>query len=237
MKFKLWLLCCVLMLNQVVAQADDIYLEGISSVGKQRIAYIFVNKTKFSLKEGENLTHWKVMRIGKRSIVLADIKGNETELVLHNRLPPEPLDGVMPVAAMSAENPAATQSKSDTKSESKSESKAEKSHETQPSEEVPPGYRKVQTPFGEVIVKDDKLGESAPATVGEKAEVNSSQTAELDAKSITSTSPSSEDESKKEPEVRPGYHKVRTPFGDIWIEDKAPEKVDAAPTETLPVTK
>jgi len=56
MKLNLWSLCCVLMVNPAVAMTDDIYLEGISSVGKQRVAYIFVNKDKFFEGRGKFYT-------------------------------------------------------------------------------------------------------------------------------------------------------------------------------------
>lgn len=244
MKLNLWLFCCVLMVNPVVVMADDIYLEGISSVGKQRIAYLFVNKAKIALKEGENFTRWKVTRIGQRSIFLSDIKGKETELVLHNRLPPELLDGVLPVAAMSAENATpANSSTTPSQSDSQSESKSDKNPTV---EELPPGYRKVQTPFGEVVVKDDKSTLVVPPTPrevtteptppAEKAPVE--QTPPIspqDSKPVTADDAAQKDE--KEVEVRPGYHKVRTPFGDIWIEDKATQEKADAVTETLPLTK
>jgi hypothetical protein len=244
MKFNLWLLCCVLMVNPVAAMADDIYLEGISSVGEQRVAYIFVNKAKFSLKEGENFTRWKVTRIGQRSIFLSDIKGKETELVLHNRLPPESLDGIIPVAAMSAENSApANSSTTPSQSDSQPENKSDKNP---PVEEVPPGYRKVQTPFGEVVVKDDKPTLVVPPTPREvtaeptppveKTPVE--QTPSIppqDSKPVAADDGAKKDE--KEAEVRPGYHKVRTPFGDIWIEDKVTQEKTEAATETLPLTK
>jgi len=240
MKFNLWLLCCVLMFNHVAAMADDIYLEGISSIGKQRVAYLFVNKTKFSLQEGENFTRWKVTRIGQRSIFLADIKGKETELVLHNRLSPESLDGMIPVAAMSAESAAPANSpKTPSQSDSQPESKSDKNP---PVEDVPPGYRKVQTPFGEVVVKDDKPSVAVPPTPREETADPAPpvEKAPVAIPPQDSKPVAADDEAKKdaqEVEVRPGYHKVRTPFGDIWIEDKAvQEKTDAA-VETLPLTK
>ncbi len=243
MKLNLWSLCCVLMVNPAVAMTDDIYLEGISSVGKQRVAYLFVNKAKFVLKEGENFTRWKVTRIGQRSIFLSDIKGKETELVLHNRLPPES-DGVMPVAAMSAENSApANSSTTSSQSDSPPENKSDKN---QIVEELPPGYRKVQTPFGEVVVKDDKPTLAAPPPPREVTaeptppaeKVPAEQTPSMspqDSKPATTDDAAKQDE--KEGEVRPGYHKVRTPFGDIWIEDKATQEKTEAATETLPLTK
>ncbi|MEZ5672360.1 MAG: hypothetical protein R3E08_08205 [Thiotrichaceae bacterium] len=233
MKPSLWLLCCVLMAGQAHAEADNIYLEGISSVGKQKIAYVFVNETKFSLKEGENLTRWKITRIGQRSIVLADSGGKETELVLHNRMPPEPVDD------MSAENttpdkPVATDAKSDKKSD--------KNQDTKPTEDVPAGYRKVQTPFGEVVVKEDKplpppsetIEETPPPTQADSPQnaKQPSKDADVAAPATTKNTESNEhDATKKDDEVRPGYHKVRTPFGDIWIEDKVPQKPESpAPT-------
>lgn len=244
MKPNLWLLCCVLMVNPVVVMADDIYLEGISSVGKQRVAYLFVNKAKIALKEGENFKRWKVTRIGQRSIFLSDIKGEETELVLHNRLPPELLGGVLPVAAMSAENAApANSSTTPSQSDSQPENKSDKNPTV---EELPPGYRKVQTPFGEVVVKDDKptlavpppprevTTESTPPAEQTPVEQTPSISPQ-DSKPATTDDAAKQDE--KEVEVRPGYHKVRTPFGDIWIEDKVKQEKTDAVTEALPVTK
>lgn len=190
MKFNIWLLCGVVVTCQVHA-ADDMYLEGISSVGKQRVAYVLLNDTKFSLKEGERLTRWKVTKIGQRSVILADAKGSETELLLHNRTPSE-----APPPETTVENPQPTE-------------KA-KTPETPPSnEDVPKGYRKVKTPFGEVVIQEDttkpvqETPPAAPATPPQN----------------TTTSPPPATPPKDD-EVRPGYHKVRTPFGEIWIEDK-----------------
>lgn len=195
MKFNIWLLCGVVATCQVYA-ADDMYLEGISSVGKQRVAYVLMNDTKFSLKEGERLTRWKVTKIGQRSVILADAKGSETELVLHNRTPSEPAP---PETAV--ENPQPTE-------------KA-KTPETQPSnEDVPKGYRKVKTPFGEVVIQED--------TTKPTQETQPAPPPPPDAPP-PATPPKEE---PKDDEVRPGYHKVRTPFGDIWIEDKKNPSAD-----------
>jgi hypothetical protein len=226
MKLNLWLLCCVLMASQAHAEADDIYLEGISSLGKQRVAYVFINAAKFSLKEGENLTRWKITRIGQRSIVLADAGGKETELVLHNRLPPEPSEESM--VATSENPPANTQSDKD--------AKANKDH-AQASEDVPAGYRKVQTPFGEVVVRDDKPLPSPPAEAAvEKtpATANSQPNANATTPPTGETTGNADKKEVKESEVRPGYHKVRTPFGDIWIEDKVTQNKPEVPAPAPP---
>lgn len=200
MKFNLWLLCSVVMAHQVYA-ADDIYLEGISSVGEQRVAYIFVNKTKFSLKEGEQFTHWTVTKIGQRSIVLADAKGSETELVLHNRMPSEPAPP--PVEKVEENAPPAPAPTEPT------EHKTDKSADTPTTEDVPKGYRKVKTPFGEVIVQEEAA----------KPPQEAQPVAPTNPPPQTAPPPPAKEPAKEE-EVRPGYHKVRTPFGEIWLEDK-----------------
>jgi hypothetical protein len=226
MKLNLWLLCCVLMASQAHAEADDIYLEGISSLGKQRVAYVFINAAKFSLKEGENLTRWKITRIGQRSIVLADAGGKETELVLHNRLPPEPSEASM---VATSENPPDTKSDKD--------AKANKDH-AQASEDVPAGYRKVQTPFGEVVVRDDKPLPSPPAEEAAVEKMPATANSQPDAHATTpppeEATANADKKDAKEPEVRPGYHKVRTPFGDIWIEDKVTQNKPEVPAPAPP---
>lgn len=233
MKPSLWLLCCVLIVGQAHAEADDIYLEGISSVGKQKVAYVFVNETKFSLKEGENLTRWKITRIGQRSIILADSGGKETELVLHNRMPPEP------VTEMSAEN---TPSDKPVATDAKSDKKSDKNQDAKSTGDVPAGYRKVQTPFGEVVVKEDKplpppseVIEETPSpplanSPQDSKEPNSNMGA-TEAGTAKNTEVNKHDATKKDDEVRPGYHKVRTPFGDIWIEDKVPQQPEPSTPE------
>lgn len=197
MKFNLWLLCSAVVVYQAYA-ADDVYLEGISSVGERRVAYVLVNKAKFSLKEGEQLTRWTVTKIGQRSIVLADAKGSETELVLHNRVPTEPESP--PVAENSPSTSTPTEHKADTAADIPA------------TEDVPKGYRKVKTPFGEVVIQEE-AAKPPP-------EAESVAPASPPPQDAAKPPPAPEKEPVKEEEVRPGYHKVRTPFGDIWLEDK-----------------
>ncbi len=216
MKFNIWLLCGAVVACQVYA-ADDIYLEGISSLGKQRVAYVLVNETKFSLKEGERLTGWKVTKIGQRSVILADAKGSETELMLHNRMSPE------------SASPELVEKTEKNVQPTPAEKKVTEDAPAPPNEDVPKGYRKVKTPFGEVIVQEDvaKPAQEIPATAPAAPPQNS-----------MTPPPAPTKEPTKEEEVRPGYHKVRTPFGEIWIEDKkqlpsSTEKEEKTPSAAM----
>jgi len=145
--------------------AQDIYLEGVSVLGDKKVAYLTIDNEKVSVEEGEDVATWKVDRIERRAIFLISPEGKETELQLQSTLQAAP------------------------------EEKAVEAVNAVPvikDEDVPDGYRKIKTPFGDYVILKDY---SAPQPTEESTNNTPIQT-----ESATTPEPA---------------ESVRTPFGDI----------------------
>ena len=162
------------------AYKDESYLEGISVIGKEKIAYLSIKGSKIPVKEGEKLTFsrgsglgtWRVVRIKKSSVVLkAQGSDLEEELHLHSRLPlPQqevPQLTKTTEASPNDENNALYRlvrtpfgnfvMRDNAPITQTSTPKTDQPSNTTPTdEEAPPGHRVVRTPFGNFIAKDEK---------------------------------------------------------------------------------
>lgn len=189
---------------------EEMYLEGITVLGNHKSAYLSMKEGKATVREGDMVGPWQVTRIKQNSIFLVTNKGESTELLLHSRLPipsensetevelseeqlhPDPREGLPEEEEASNET---TIKSEDSNAQVAKEVSSEVSSQEK---EIPKGYRKVRTPFGEIIVPE----ETSPTISNDR--------------SLPPTSP----ETQSISEVSPGHHKIKTPFGEFVVEDK-----------------
>ncbi len=146
MKKPLLLALCLMMPLSALA-ADDIYLEGVSVLGVKKTAHVVINDVKLMVKEQDYVGEWEVVKITDQLVTLRNDAGEVSTLALHSRLSPV----AEPAPAETA--PAAE----------KTDDEAFKEVTDISDETVPEGYRKVRTPFGELLVrKKEALGEAEP---------------------------------------------------------------------------
>jgi hypothetical protein len=134
----------------------EIYLEGISILGAKKKAFVTLDGENLAVSPGEALGDWLVERIEPRSIFLrkpapeGQPEGELKELELHNRLAEEP--AASPPLAITPPSPFGAPAEG---------SQAVPLPPVEPfqprriaPEDVPPGHHVVNTPFGDVLVKD-----------------------------------------------------------------------------------
>jgi len=149
--------------------ADELFLEGISILGKQRSALLSLNGKQVSVQPGEEVGEWQVVKIEARAIFLKSTKdpqATELELALHSRLGETPPAVAVenPPAVPAAEVPVPTSAASPpgTPRDPMPPEQAAPITQTAPifqprmikDEDIPPGHRRVRTPFGDVLVKE-----------------------------------------------------------------------------------
>ncbi|MDM8557650.1 hypothetical protein [Candidatus Parabeggiatoa sp. HSG14] len=171
------------------------YLEGISVLGEQKIAYFSIKGNQIPVHEGEKITFsgektWQVIHIEQKLVRLKTDDGFIKEVQLKSRIS-------IPKTETEQEQISELQ---ESITEEITETASEKTTTTEEAtlektnNEVPPGYHIVHTPFGDFVVKDDPF-------LSEEAE-----------SLPTPLNTISEDE------VPPGHHIVRTPFGEFIVE-------------------
>ncbi len=107
--------------------AQDIYLDGVSVLGDKKVAYLTIDNDKVDVEEGEEVATWKVSRIERRAIFLISPDGKETELQLQSTLQMPEEKTVEATSAVPVIK----------------------------DEDVPEGYRKIKTPFGDYVILKD----------------------------------------------------------------------------------
>lgn len=130
-----------LLVTATVWAEAGMYLEGITILGAKKSAYLVVDGGKVTVNEGEKVGKWQVVRIEERSVFLKTDKGETTELPLHSWLKPEADKNTAPKAEAAPVGPETFE------------------RVLIPDDQIPPGYRRVRTPFGDVLVKDDGTGD------------------------------------------------------------------------------
>ncbi len=149
---KKWALPLLLSFVSTQVLAADLYLEGVSILGKKKTAMLVVDGGKITADEGEELGvgGWILAKVDSRSVTLKNAQGTEQQVLeLHQRAS----------LGAPAVNPAAPAAQS-----------LPQAQPTTPPTEAPPGFRKVRTPFGEILVKDE------PSTQGTGPVVNPTTT-------------------------------------------------------------
>lgn len=120
--------------------AGEISLEGISAMGEKRLAHFSMDGSKVSLKEGDNIGEWILAKVGKRSVFLRDPAATNvkdaplTELFIHSPLPAVGAAAKPAEAAVVVPPPGP---------------------HIIPDDQVPVGQRRVRTPFGDILIKDE----------------------------------------------------------------------------------
>lgn len=157
---------------------EDNYLQSIVIAGKQKIANFAINGEIISASEGDKfivatkevINVWRVINIQANSVKLKAVSGIITELRLDHQLPSND------VLEQQTEN---------------YESLPPPPSPPLPSK-VQPGYRLIDTPFGQFTVKE------------EAKQSKNEETFFID----------------EEEKVPPGYHLVKTPFGSFLVKDE-----------------
>lgn len=131
---------CLIGANPAIA--SEISLEGITILGKNRSAHLSVDGSKVTARAGEKVAEWTLHKIEPRVVHLQAPDGEIVQMALHTRLsevPPKPESKPTPPA-----------------SDPKTEEKAKFTPRRIADEDIPPGKRRVRTPFGDVLVDDEK---------------------------------------------------------------------------------
>ncbi|WP_459863245.1 hypothetical protein [Endothiovibrio diazotrophicus] len=121
----------------VVVAGAEIRLEGVNILGASKSAYLTVDGKRSRFREGESMGGWTVERIAPRSVDLRTPKGELRTLTLRG------------TSGSAQEAP---------KDAGKEEAGANFRPRVIDDRDVPPGYRKVRTPFGDVLVDKSKQG-------------------------------------------------------------------------------
>ncbi|ALG67430.1 hypothetical protein [Beggiatoa leptomitoformis] len=165
-----------------VLAADNLYLEGVSILGSKKNAYISFNGGQVTVNEGDALGTWTVTKIDSRAVSLSATNGEVKELPLHTQMSIETPTATPTPAQNPPVNPNLT---------------------VIPDDKVPAGHRKIRTPFGDVIVKDEPLDKlPKPQDTSQPAQ---------------NTVPPVPRSNEPVPE---GHHKVATPFGEFVVKDE-----------------
>ena len=132
-RYFIMLFCTVCFSTQLLAA--DIYLEGISVLGKKKTAHLVVDGAQMSAREGEYVGDWQIVEIASRAVTLQSDEGTSV-LPLHSRLDPNQEPVAEPPTAVNPPPTPAQQLR------------------VIDDADVPEGYRKVRTPFGDLLVKN-----------------------------------------------------------------------------------
>jgi hypothetical protein len=207
-------ICSLMMLAVPTVWAEDLYLEGITTLGVKKSAYLSVKGGKITVREGESIGSWQVLRIERNRVVLSSGQGVTTELALHTRfdnsLPSAITESALePPAEMKDEEEARLLEEIAAISENTQplNSSVASNHATTATVDntIPAGYRKIHTPFGDVLVEEKSLTA--------ESSVVSAEPVKIEQPSL----PKIADEA-----VPAGQRRVRTPFGDVLIKEKSP---------------
>lgn len=212
-------ICSLMMLAVPTVWAEDLYLEGITTLGAKKSAYLSVKGGKITVREGESIGSWQVLRIERNRVVLSSGQGVTTELALHTRfdnsLPSAITESALehPVemrdeeARLLEEIEAISENTQPLNSSVASNHPTAVAHPTTATADnmIPAGYRKIHTPFGDVLVEEKSLTA--------ESSVVSAEPVKIEQPSL----PKIADEA-----VPAGQRRVRTPFGDVLIKEKSP---------------
>ncbi len=129
------------------APAAEIFLEGVTILGPKRTAHLSVDGKKDNYHEGDKVGDWMVERIEPRMVHMKTPDGATVTMDLQTRLsevPPKPTEPLTPPPSGAAVPPPP------------GEQKPVFQPKRIEDKDVPPGHRRVRTPFGDVLVKDEK---------------------------------------------------------------------------------
>ena len=173
---------------------EENYLEGISILGKEKLAYFVIEGNNISVQEGDKMLLneneaegiWQVVRIDQGSVLLKTKAGITKEFRLDSRVHQETTE----------ESQQALLQESTEYLSTSIESHDNEMHdnETHGSASLQTKYRTVRTPFGHFTFREEEP--------------------------FSHPSPLPDKPSLPEEEVPPGHHVVQTPFGYFIVKDK-----------------
>lgn len=146
-------------ISACVVVAEELRLEGVNILGASKSAYIRVDGLSSRLREGEVVAGWRVHSIGNRAVELRRAEGETRTLLLdHTEFSPAPA-----VAKESPESSAPPPSDVAVKprviAPPPPEKTGEGTYHINPrfvkEEEIPAGFKRVRTPFGDFLVEEE----------------------------------------------------------------------------------
>ncbi|MDM8545188.1 hypothetical protein QUF61_01705 [Candidatus Venteria ishoeyi] len=153
MKYSLLLICLGLFVHPVLA-ADTIALQGVSTIGEKKYAFISFQGKTFKRREGGTIGEWQIKKIAPRTVQIKSQNKPDMplqELTLQSRMTEhtsKPVAKTKPAVPMPFGAKPAAKTSSATAPKFKPRTIAD--------EDVPAGHHRVRTPFGDVLVKDAK---------------------------------------------------------------------------------
>ncbi len=200
------IMCIFILFLSVDAWTEELYLQGVSVIGERKTAYIIsttisqTEKAKITVNEGETIGKWRVVKINPKFVLLNSELGEEKQLYLHSNVP------------IQNEEPQTTGNNLKDKKFTRS---------VIPDQDIPPGYHKIKTPFGDFLVRQK---EEVSTTISMDSESTKSDSME-DMSTINnsgrfaSVAPIEKEAGKVDlsPSSFEGYRKVKTPFGEFIL--------------------
>ncbi len=145
------------------ALEQGLILEGVGIIGDQRYAFINYKNQPIRVAPQATVDDWLIERIEPRKIFVRSLKKVEGQENQENKLIEINMDsmGTAPPSPDSSKTPPHPSQAMPTNQHTPPPPVAAK---PQPAfkprvindEDIPPGHRRVRTPFGDVLVKDDK---------------------------------------------------------------------------------
>ena len=131
--------------------AAEMRLDGINILGSSKSAYISVDGQRSRFREGDSMNGWTLERVMPRSVELRTPSGELRTLTLR---------GVGDDTAPGEGQPAAKKKVAEKKPKAEPKPAKPAGSEYSPrvidDRDVPPGHRKVRTPFGDMLVDESK---------------------------------------------------------------------------------
>ncbi|GEM_PF-1184568 len=157
---KLTPLCLLILTLPISVFSQEIDLQGTKIIGDKKSATVSIDGNSLIVVEGDSVGPWKIERIDSRIIVLRSKDSNEIkELSLHSRPSTETsTQESAPSPDKPAENaqvllPAVI---APPLPEQIAEGVYRSEHFID-DKDVPPGYYKKRTPFGDFLIKDEEM--------------------------------------------------------------------------------
>jgi len=164
---NVFLIMCVYLLgigwlNAVKAAEEGLVLEGVGIIGEHRYAFVNYKKQSFKVVPQETVDDWLIEKIEPRAIFVRSLKTEKGKEGKKNELLEINMDSVsvepLPTTPKTPTNNPFQANKTSNES-LKSPVAAKPKPAFKPrvikDEDIPPGHRRVRTPFGDVLVKDD----------------------------------------------------------------------------------
>lgn len=218
---KLVLFLLMLSVATTTWAEEELFLEGISIFGTKKIAFLKLKGGKTIVKEGDRIAEWTVETIEPRSVLLKDKDGKTITVELHTNIPPLPpsMTTQVPNAA-----PPAMSGMQSTPVPANQGTTFQRP--VVADQDVPPGHRKVRTPFGDFVVPEKPEAGMSPNTAAPVAGMQGMQPNNPAQPAANQATNSGAGQQKiiapgniPDDQIPPGSRKVSTPFGEFIVKD------------------